>query len=180
MPPPKAQSGIPFIMISNIIKNNICWDNTNYVTQDYYNSIGNKRIPKKGDVLYTVTGSYGIPIKIDFDKQFCFQRHIALLRPNSKIDQDFLYYALQTPDVYFQARKRATGTAQKTVGLSVLRDISIPFCSSIEQQKKIVSCLESRLSVCDNIEKTIDTALLKSETLRQTILKQAFEGELIK
>lgn len=180
MPPPKSQSGIPFIMISNIIKNNICWDNTNYVTQDYYNSIGNKRIPKKGDVLYTVTGSYGIPIKIDFDKQFCFQRHIALLRPNSKIDQDFLYYALQTPDVYFQARKRATGTAQKTVGLSVLRDISIPFCSSIEQQKKIVSCLESRLSVCDNIEKTIDTALLKSETLRQTILKQAFEGELIK
>ena len=38
--------------------------------------------------------------------------------------------------------------------------------------------LDSKLSVCDSIEKTIDTALQEAEALRQSILKKAFEGEL--
>lgn len=176
MPPPKSESGIPFIMISNIKGNTICWDNTNYVNQEYYTAIGEKRTPKKGDILYTVTGSYGIPVKVDFDKDFCFQRHIALLRPNEKITQNYLFYAMQSPEVYLQATKRATGTAQKTVGLSVLRDITIPFFESVEKQNKVTDLIESRLSVCESIEKTVDTALAQADAMRQSILKQAFEG----
>ena len=178
MPPPKSISGIPFIMISNIKNNRIVWGNTAFVNQDYYNEIDSKRKPKIGDVLYTVTGSFGIPIIIDFDKEFCFQRHIALLRPNELINQKFLYYAMQSPQVYEQASKKATGTAQKTVGLGVLRKIEVPFIESIDLQKKIVFELESRLSVCDSIEKTIDTALQESKAMRQSILKKAFEGGL--
>lgn len=178
MPPPKSESGIPFIMISNIKGNTICWDNTNYVNQEYYTAIGEKRTPKKGDILYTVTGSYGIPVKVDFDKDFCFQRHIALLRPNEKITQNYLFYAMQSPDVYLQATKRATGTAQKTVGLSVLRDITIPFFESVEKQNKVTDLIESRLSVCESIEQIVDTALAQADAMRQSILKQAFEGGL--
>lgn len=176
MPPPKSESGIPFIMISNIKENTIYWDNTNYVNQEYYSEIGEKRTPRKGDILYTVTGSYGIPIKVDFDREFCFQRHIALLRPNEKITQNYLFYALQSPDVYLQATNRATGTAQKTVGLSVLRDIDIPFFESVEQQRMVADLIESRLSVCESIEQTVDTALAQADAMRQSILKQAFEG----
>lgn len=178
MPPPKSQEGIPFIMISNINGNKINWDNTAFVNSDYYNNIDNKRKPKKGDVLYTVTGSFGIPVLVDFDKEFCFQRHIALLRPNENIDQKFLYYAMQEPDVYSQASKKATGTAQKTVGLGVLRKIEIPYISSIEMQKQMVLEIESRLSACDSIEKAMDAALQEAEAMRQSILKKAFEGEL--
>lgn len=178
IPPPKSANGIPFIMISNINNNCICWENTAFVNKDYYNNIDVKRKPKIGDVLYTVTGSFGIPVLVDFDREFCFQRHIALLRPNEKISHKFLYYAMQEPQVYAQASKKATGTAQKTVGLGVLRKIEIPFVDSIETQKNIVVNLESRLSVCDSIEKTVDIALQEAEAMRQSILKQAFEGRL--
>ena len=44
---------------------------------------------------------------------------------------------------------------------------------------QIVSEIESRFSVADKLEQTIDENLTKSETLRQSILKQAFEGKLI-
>ena len=178
MPPPKATSGIPFIMISDIRNNQICWNNTSFVGEDYYNAIGEKRTPRRGDVLYTVTGSYGIPVKVDFDKNFCFQRHIALLRPNEMVSQEFLYYALQTPEVFQQATKRATGTAQKTVGLTVLRDMDIPFTTLRNEQDKLVNEVESRLSVCDSIEQNVNTALQQAEAMRQSILKQAFEGKL--
>jgi type I restriction enzyme S subunit len=45
---------------------------------------------------------------------------------------------------------------------------------------QIVSEIESRLSVCDKLEQTIEDSLKKSEALRQSILKKAFEGELTK
>lgn len=176
MSPPKAKTGIPFIMISNIDGNTIDWSDTAFVGKEYYNNIGDKRTPQKGDVLYTVTGSFGIPVLIDFEKAFCFQRHIALLRPNDKIEQEFLYYALQDSTVYAQASKRATGTAQKTVGLTVLRTIKIPFTTSIEKQSMMVSIIKNRLSQCDMVEKTVNQSLQQAEALRQSILKQAFEG----
>ncbi|MBD5099608.1 MAG: hypothetical protein HDT35_08755, partial [Clostridiales bacterium] len=57
MPPPKAKSGIPFIMISNVNQNKIGWTNTAFVNKEYYDAIDEKRCPQNGDVLYTVTGS---------------------------------------------------------------------------------------------------------------------------
>ena len=179
MPPPKSVNGVPFIMISNIKNNVIDFSNTAFVGRDYYEKINNKRRPQKGDVLYTVTGSFGIPIVVDYDKEFCFQRHIALLRPKKIITQRYLYYVLQTPYVYSQATSCATGTAQKTVGLNVLRKMLIPFIDSIEEQEKIITELESKISMCENIEKTVDTALQQAEAMRQSILKKAFEGKLI-
>ena len=179
MPPPKADSGVPFIMISNIEGNIICWENTSFVGRNYYESIDSKRKPQIGDVLYTVTGSYGIPVLVDFDKEFCFQRHIALLRPKDTIEQKYLYYALMEPGVYAQATKGATGTAQKTVGLGVLRKIEIPFIFDRSEQMRVVENIESKLSVCDSIEQTVDTALQQAEAMRQSILKKSFEGGIM-
>lgn len=174
MPPPKSEKGIPFIMISNITDNHIDWKNTAYVGEEYFLNIGDKRRPQKGDVLYTVTGSFGIPVMVDFEKQFCFQRHIALLRPNNRILQNFLFYALQDNSVYSQANDKATGTAQKTVGLTVLRQIEIPFVESLEKQKEITNRVESQLSLCDTVEQTVNQSLQQAEALRKSILIQAF------
>ena len=179
MPPPKAETGIPFIMISNIVDNRITWDNVNHVKEEYYNAIGEKRTPKLGDILYTVTGSFGIPVLVDFDDKFCFQRHIALLRPNESILPEFLYYALQTSGVYSQATQKATGTAQKTVGLGVLRKITIPYVAEKTMQKTIVEDIKNRMLQIKMLELTVEKSLQQTEALRQSILKQAFEGKLV-
>ncbi len=178
MPPPKAPNGIPFIMISNVKNNHIEWANTAFVGNEYFNGIDDKRKPRRGDVLYTVTGSFGIPVLVDFDKEFCFQRHIALLRPKESILQKFLYYVMMSPEVYSQASKGATGTAQKTVGLGVLRKIKIPYSTDITLQEKIIEDIENRLSLCESIEQTVGTTLAQAEAMRQSILKAAFEGRL--
>ena len=178
MPPPKAESGIPFIMIANIKNNLIDWESTAYVRKDYYDNIDIKRKPINGDVLYTVTGSFGIPVMIDFNKEFCFQRHIALIRPSSDVLQKYLYYALMSPDVYAQASKVATGTAQKTVGLTVLRKIKIPFVNEKSVQCKIVSALERKLSFCATISNTIDEVLKQSDNMKNSILINAFEKDI--
>lgn len=178
-PPPKAKNGIPFIMISNINKNLINFEDTNFVSENYYTSLSEKRKPKWGDVLYSVVGSYGIPVLIDFQKEFCFQRHIALLRPNTnKIFSKFLFYMLRSRNVYNQATDCSTGTAQKTVPLSGLREIHIPVPTFAEQER-IVAEIESRFERADALETAVDRALNDAEKLKQAVLKKAFRGELV-
>ena len=178
--PPKSEKGIPFITISNVNKltSKIDFSDTFKVNIDYYKNLKANRKPQKGDVLYTVTGSFGIPILIDYGKEFCFQRHIGLVRPLNTVSQKWVYYVLQSPQIFNQAKETATGTAQKTVALSSLRNFNIPFCS-FEEQQTIVAEIESRLSVCDKIEESIEQSLKQSESLRQSILKKAFEGKLV-
>ena len=179
--PPKSETGVPFITISNVNKttSKIDFSDTFMVNKNYFQNLKGNRKPKIGDVLYTVTGSFGIPVLIDFEKDFCFQRHIGLIRPLPETNQKWVYYLLQSPQVFGQAKETATGTAQKTVALSSLRNFNIPLCSNNEQQL-IVDELESKLTVCDKIEETISQSLQQAETLRQSILKKAFEGKLVK
>ncbi len=178
--PPKANSGIPFITFSNIDKssNSVNFSDTFFVSEEYYETLKETRKPSKGDILYTVTGSFGIPVLINYERRFCFQRHIGLIRPLISTNQKWLSYLLQSPFVFNQAEKTATGTAQKTVALSSLRNFEIPLCL-LEEQHRIVEEIESRLSVCDKLEEAIAASLKQSEALRQSILKQAFEGKLV-
>ncbi len=69
------------------------------------------------------------------------------------------------------------GAAQPNLNTAIIGNVLIPHCSYAEQ-KEISQQIEARLSVCDNIEKTVDTALQQAEALRQSILKIAFEGGL--
>lgn len=154
MPPPKSERGIPFLTISDINKEarELDFSNTFFVPQDYYDGLKEERKARTNDLLYTVTGSYGIPVIVKTDKQFCFQRHIALIRPMQKmLTTTFLCYWTLSPSIKGVADRVATGIAQKTVGLNSIRqfDIVLPplplqqsfaaQITAIEQQKQRIT-----------------------------------------
>ena len=76
------------------------------------------------------------------------------------------------------AKGAGLGLVKAGLNLDDLKTFPVPLCS-LEEQQLIVSELESKLTVCDKIEETISHSLQQAETLRQSILKKAFEGELI-
>lgn len=163
MPPPKAKFGVPFITISNIDKVNrdILFDDTFYVPIGYYNSLKEERKAKNGDVLYTVTGSYGIPVVIKSDNKFCFQRHIALLRPDKeKLNTSFLCYWVLCDSVKHMADDVATGIAQKTVGLSSLRRFSIILPPLALQQE-----FAAKVEAIEQMKAKVRQSLKESEEL---------------
>ncbi|HEY5125601.1 MAG TPA: hypothetical protein VIK14_17880 [Ignavibacteria bacterium] len=65
------------------------------------------------------------------------------------------------------------------VGIKDFKEIDLLVPNIVEQQQ-IVQEIESRLSIADEVEKTTNQSLQKSESLKQSILKKAFEGKLIK
>jgi len=143
MPPPKEESGVPFVTISNINKQNqIDFAKTFFVSEEYYANLKSQRKPQNGDILYTVTGSYGIPVLVESDIRFCFQRHIGLIRPSSKINTRYLYNLFGSTFLVKQADDAATGVAQKTVSLSAIRNFLIPL-PPLDVQEQIVAEIEA-------------------------------------
>lgn len=163
MPPPKADYGVPFVTISNINKEKrmIDFSNTYYVPREYFDKIQSTRKPQIGDVLYTVTGSYGIPIYIDYETEFCFQRHIGLLRPSVSVSSIFLYEWALNKGTKYQADNVATGIAQKTVSLKSLRnfDIILPPLPLQQSFARKIEAIEAMKSKVREAKKEAETLL---------------------
>lgn len=177
--PPKSETGIPFLVISDVNKGKIDLENVSrWVPESYYLALKEIRKPSLNDILYTVTGSFGIPVVVNTTKPFCFQRHIAIIKPNSNlINYRFLLFYLESPQIFKHASDVATGTAQKTVSLSSLRnfELSVP---SLKEQAVIVHRVEQLFAYADTIEKQVNNALTRVNNLTQSILAKAFRGEL--
>jgi type I restriction enzyme S subunit len=95
------------------------------------------------------------------------------------IDKQYVRYCITSQRFINYAHKNATGSTIKNVGLKAMREFEIPLPPTLEEQHAIVAEIESRLSVCDKIEESIEQSLKQSESLRQSILKKAFEGKLV-
>lgn len=153
--PPKADFGIPFVTISDInVYNQFDFTDTMFVPREYYDRLDNKRKAQKGDVLYSVVGSFGIPVYMKETVPFVFQRHIAILRPNDTILPQFLYYTMLSRDFYMMADAAALGAAQRTVSLTALRNIRISV-PPMDVQKKIVDTLSAYDNLIENNQKQI-------------------------
>jgi type I restriction enzyme S subunit len=179
MPPPKSEMGVPFITIGNIDKRTrkINFDETFRVSPGYFNALKSNRKPRQGDILFTVTGSFGIPVLIEDDVEFCFQRHIGLIRPKPNVDSRWLSYIILSPQVFEQANSGATGTAQKTVSLKVLRNIIVPRVEYADQCSAVIE-LDALANESDRLESTYMQKLAALTELKQSLLQKAFAGEL--
>ena len=103
------------------------------------------------------------------------QNTAAILVSKTSCEPKYVYYFLMLN--YENTRRVGSGNNQKALNKERVRALRFPF-TSFEEQSLIVQEIESRLSVCDSIQKTVDTALQQAEALRQSILKKAFEGGL--
>lgn len=155
--PKKQESGIPFITISNIDSNNrIDFTNCLYVSEEYYDAINDKRKASKDDILYSVVGSFGVPVLIKENLKFAFQRHIAILRPDTeKIFPAFMYYYILARDFYLQADSVAIGSAQRTITLGALNNMQLSL-PPLPVQQRIASILSAYDDLIENNQKQIN------------------------
>lgn len=93
---------------------------------------------------------------------------------------EYFELVLNSPDYLKLINDIKTGSSDS--GLNLTQDrflkLEIPL-PSVKEQTEIIKQIESRLSVCDSIEQNIKESLVKAEALRQSILKKAFEGNLL-
>ena len=126
-PPKFYQKGIPFLFVSNIANNILTYETGKYITEEDYATLIKRTPIEKGDVLISAVGSFGHPAIVRDNQPFCFQRHIAYLKPiREVIDSDFLHAALLSEDSQRYMDQAAKGVAQRTVTLKSFKKMRIP------------------------------------------------------
>ena len=173
-PPNWADEGIPFLFVSNIVNGEIDFKVSKHITEESWFELTSRCPIEINDILYTTVGSYGNAALVRTKNRFCFQRHIAHIKPDSRsIEPEFLLGMMQSDWIRQQADKQARGVAQKTLNLRELKKFTI-FTPPIEEQKKYVKLRQG-------VEKQLSyyrSALEQSENLFNSLLQKAFRGEL--
>ena len=153
--PKFVEKGIPFLFISNIVDNKITYQTEKHITHKTYEALIKRTPIELGDILLTIVGSYGNPAIVENVQPFCFQRHIAYMKPiHEKINSYYLHAAFLVPQVRQQIDVKVKGIAQKTLNLSELKTVMIPvpplalqkkFASFVEQVEKQKSVMQQSL-----------------------------------
>ena len=137
-----------------------------------------KKPLNENTIFVSINGSIGYTA-------FCNGENVILgksacyLNVLNSINKKCVRYCFKSQRFINYANKYATGSTIKNVGLKTMREFKVPIPPTPEEQQLIVDELESKLTVCDKIEETISQSLLQAESLRQSILKKAFEGKLV-
>ncbi|WP_410512109.1 restriction endonuclease subunit S [Paenibacillus sp. BR2-3] len=143
-----------------------------------------KYLLKENDILYTEGGDKdklgrGTIWRLQI-KDCIHQNHVFRARLNSDlISPHFIAYYSQTKaakNYFYKNAKQTVNLA--SINMKVLSNLVIPIPGH-QEQLQIVQEIESRLSLCDNLEVTIEHSMKKAELLRQSILKKAFDGKLV-
>jgi type I restriction enzyme S subunit len=99
---------------------------------------------------------------------------MALWAPVECVVPDYVFYFTCTLRLGEMSRASVVPSLRK----SDVEPIRFPL-PPLAEQAQIVTLVEERLSQIESAERTIDAELIRAKRLRQSILKQAFEGKLV-
>lgn len=171
--------GIPLVRSLNIHFRFIKFEDLAFIDEDQAKKLDNVII-EEGDVLLNITGASIGRVNIA-PKEFKGGRvnqHVSIIRPFTSFSSLFIKYFLESPQVQGVINSENYGVTRQALTKSMIENFDIPDLN-LKEQTQIVQEIESRLSVADKLAETIQTNLQKSEALRQSILKKAFEGRLL-
>lgn len=169
--------GVPRKYLRNINVRWFSFDMSDLFEMRIEDDEANKYSVISGDLVICEGGEPGRCAVWDSAESIFYQKALHRVRfidgSNPRFYMYYLWLSAQsgTLNDYF------TGTGIKHLTGQSLVKIPVPTVVRKEQDKILLE-IESRLSMCDSIEITIDATLQRSEAIRQSILKQAFEGQL--
>ena len=170
--------GPKFLRITDIQNNSVNWDSVPYcrideVKQEQY-------LLKENDLVFARTGAtVGKSFLIQGSiPDAVFASYLIRIVLEEEIYAKYVYAFFQSQSYWMQIHQGKLGSGQPNVNAKILSQITLPL-PSFSEQKAIVSEIERRLSVADEVEKTVAAELKRAEQLRQSILKKAFSGGLV-
>ena len=172
-------TGVPMLGIENIDSGKFIDGNKIFVTPEKAAELKSFAL-KSGDIIISRSGTVGelcvVPPRMEG----------ALLSTNlmrvsldcQKVLPEYFIYLFQSKGIVLdQVKELCKGSTRIFLNQTILKQIQFPI-PNVHEQLQIINTIESRLTFCDNIEKTVDTALAQADAMRQSILKQAFEGTM--
>lgn len=166
------KGGVPTLSAKAIKNNCIDYELCYCISLDEYKRFMTRGMPKIGDVLLTTEAPLGMVARLDRDDIAIAQRLLTLRGKAGILDNEYLFYYLQSPRGQAALRARETGTTVTGIKQSEFRKMQI-YIPSIENQRKIGKILgdiDRKITINKEINKNLSNLL-------QTIYQKRF-GEV--
>lgn len=171
--PKYVEEGVPFLRVTDITNSN---DSKKYITKDEHQELTKRCKPEKGDILYTKNGTIGIAKTIDWDYKFSIFVSLCLIKPKKdKILPKYLEVFLNTPFALSQALQHSKKGTITNLHLIEIKKIKVPI-PPISKQKEFLDIVER----IERIMKHQNSSTLEINDLSDSLMQQAFVGQLIK
>jgi len=177
--PVKTEAGLRLITAKNVKMGFVQRDPEEFVAPDSYDAWMTRGIPLKGDVLFTTEAPCGNVAQLDTAEKVVFAQRIIIMQPDEKrLDNTFLKYALLSSPLQKRIQAKATGATALGIKASLLRTIEISFPKEMKEQLCIVATLDNLRSEVARLESLYTRKLAALDELKQSLLQQAFSGQL--
>lgn len=177
--PVKTESGVRLITAKNVKMGYLQETPAEFIAAEGYASWMTRGIPKKGDVLFTTEAPLANVAQLDTDEKVAFAQRIIIMQPNPEsLDSAFLKYLLLSQPVQQRIRTKGTGATVQGIKASLLKLIEISFPESLATQEQIVRDLDSLQEETQRLESIYQRKLEALDELKQSLLHQAFSGQL--
>ncbi len=177
--PTYASEGISFISVKDIRNKKINFENCKYISAEEHHELYKRCNPENNDVLITKSGTIGRSCVVQVDRDFSLFVSVALIKPFlNLLNPYYLMYRLDNYIFMTDIQQTIKGGVIKNLHIVDMRQLVFPLLST-KEQNEIVKQIEKHFSIIDKLESVVQKSITESKRLRQSILKQAFEGKLV-
>jgi type I restriction enzyme S subunit len=172
-----THSGVRFVKVESLSNGRINHERCVSISVEADAALRRSRL-QVGDVLFSIAGTLGrVAIVVDVDLPANTNQAVAIIRPTHSLNCRFLAIALTAPEVASAIGKLRRGVGLSNLNLAQIGDMTVKV-PSLEVQLRFIEEVETRLSIIDNLDVHLKAEVKRVESLRQSILRGAFRGEL--
>ena len=167
--PKFSQIGFSMVRVSDIKTGDLILEETLKVSEHNYNLFTKNYKPKKGNIVLSRVGSYGVSSFVNTDEPFCLGQNTVVIE--AKIDNRYLFYVLNSKSIRDQIENESFGTGYKSLSLKNIKELKIPLPPTKAEQTAIATALNDADKLINELEKLISKKKLIKQGAMQELLR---------
>ena len=169
-------SGIPFLRSQNVRTNRFEFVGMKFISKKFHNTLQKSKL-EPNDVVVVRSGSVGTSCVIPLNVKDANCSDLVIIKQPHGILSKFGSYYINSI-VETQIKLQKVGIALDHFNTNSVAKLPLPI-PTIQEQEQIVLQIEQGFSLIQNTTKIVESSLQNLQTMKMSVLKQAFEGKLV-
>ena len=168
---------IPLVTAKNVRDGFMDYSQTDWVTRTTAQKAWARCRPAVGDLLLVCVGATTGRLTVLREPQdMVLVRSVALIRPNSEAEAEYLERAIRSPVVQDQIWASVKAAAQPCLYINRIQSLLIPL-PPLAEQRRIVAKVDTLMALCDRLEASLTATANTRSRLLDAVLAEALAPE---
>ena len=176
---PTQAEGIPSIRTPNIGKGELLLDGVYRVSEETYKEWTRRAEPSSGDLIMAREAPAGNVAVIPEGTKVCLGQRTVLLKPKREVfEPSYLAHLLLQKNSQERLLAHSRGATVQHINVKDIRNFKVASLPQLEEQRSVLAQLQRLGAKEQLLRKNLQRKLAALEALKQSLLHQAFSGQL--